>query len=139
MEDVMEHAGVEQPVEVTEDALLKRRDSYADDLQENLPSLNRDAAEQYAQVLVGLSVAFPDRSQDELKPLVQNVLQYETAAKQDWALAANAALLEKARPAYEQAVNAGVDPVVVVMATVGLPKKEARGLVKVLKSESTQA
>lgn len=125
---------------VTQDLLGDNRNDLVKTAKAKYPSLTDEAAEQMAQVMLGVAVAFPDADEARAMSLVQLLLDAEAKAGKQWAVDVLTTIVNEVfRPAYNKAVEAGVDPVPVLMAMCGLSRTDARKAAKEFKNEDGAA
>lgn len=109
---------------------------YAKQLQEKHPDITYGAASGVARLDLGLAVAFPSGDPAQIKRIQAIVFGHLVEKGVDWAVNYHTVVTESLyRPAYDSAIEADVDPAMVIAANCKIPLKEARAIARGFKKE----
>lgn len=109
-------------------------------IRADLPGLSKEAVQRTAEMTFGATIALGKDCVSEamLADAVDKLTEVLVAAKVKWAVELiQAAYDAKFKPAYDNAVKAGVDPVVVFQANFQMTKANAQKMVDAIRKNET--
>lgn len=109
-------------------------------IRSDLPGLSKKAVERAAEMSFGVTVALGEDcvSPAMLEDAVSKLTEVLVAAKVEWAAElVKASYTTKYKPVYDNAIKAGVDPVVVFQANFQMTKDKAQKLVDAIRHDET--
>lgn len=109
-------------------------------VRQDLPGLSTKAVQRTAELTFGVTIALGGDCVSEamLADAVNKLTEVLVAAKVKWAVELIQATYDaKFKPAYDNAVKAGVDPVVVFQANFQMTKDNAQRMVDAIRKDET--
>lgn len=112
----------------------------SDQVQEQYEDLPKASANGYARLDAGLLVIFPNSEDASQRTLVRSLIMDSLVKKGvEWAVDYRKMVTEAMyRPAYDSAIEAGVEPAVVIAANCKVTLKEARAVVRAIRKEENR-
>lgn len=115
-------------------------EDLSEQTQEKHVDLPDEAAQGSARLDVALNILFPDAKDASLSVRIRTlVLDRLVKEGVGWAVSYHMVVTESLyRPAYDSAIDAGVDPAPVIAANCKIPLKDARAVARGFKKEESE-